>query len=252
MTAAVVLLSMALCLYAIGESGERAGLSAAPAHTIFNRWTDSDGKRCYLTKEVITDTAVYQAVLPATYTGEYLVLKLQNAGIAAYTGGKTLLSEEAVRGTRFCFIPVEELDEGSTVILHLTPYKQKAGRVTADVKLANKNDYLLTLLLQNKARLITEGCLTAALLGTVLLSLFKIKNKKYSGFGDAYFAVFLVLCIVRIWFGSDLAAFTPCSRPCCSVLKTASLLMMPIPLGGFLRSKIRRIIRNLPARNTQP
>lgn len=237
--------------YAFSESGAAAQVVPASSHAVFNRWQNADGKLCYLNKEIVTEMAVYQAKLPPTYTGEYLVLKGKHLGVDAYTGGKTLFSRKAVYGSSLFFIPVEELDENATVILHLTPYKQKAGKITANVTLANRNDYILTMLAQSHKTLIAILCLSAALLLTVTAAAVKIKNKKYSGFGDLYLAVFLALWIFHSVFESDLAFFTPCSAPCCSMINIASLLMMPVPLVSFILSKARLFSRNLPGRNTQ-
>ena len=251
LTAAVVLTSLVLCIWAFAEGGAAEALAPVPAHTVFNYWQNSDGKRCNLTKETVTATAVYQAALPSVYTGEYLIIKGKHLGVTAYTGGKMLCSYDAVRGSTFFMIPVEELGDSSTVVLHLTPYRQKHGKITADVKLANKNDYLLTLLLQNKGTAAAVAVLAAALLSVLLTAGYKIKSKKYSGFSDGYLAVFLALLIIHLFFKSDLAAFTPCTPFSIGLLKTASLVMLPVPLISYCVAK-QRLIRNLLARNKQP
>lgn len=248
LTAAVVLISLAVGLYAVTESGKAAQVTPASSHAVLNRWLNSDGKRCYLNKEIVTALSVYQTALPVTYTGEYLILKGKHLGVDAYTGGKTLYTRKPAYGTSLFFIPVEELDENATVILHLTPYKQKAGCLTGDVTLANRNDYLLTMLQQCCGTLYAVLGLTAALLLTLCTAAVKIQNKKYSGYGDLYLAVFLVIGIAYGVFRSDLALFTPCSTVSRSVIRIASLLMAPIPLVSFIVSKVR-LIRNSPGRN---
>lgn len=249
LTAAVVLLMMGLGLCAVTQGGAASQVTPASSHAILNRWLNSDGKRCYLNKEIVTEMTVYQATLPPTYTGEYLILKGKHLGVDAYTGGKTLFSRKATYGTSLFLIPVEELDENATVILHLTPYKQKAGKLTADVTLANRNDYLLTMLVQSRRTVVAVLCLSAVLLVTLCLSTAKIKNKKYSGFGDLYLAVFLALWILYLIFRSDLALFTPCSSACCSSIKAASLLLSPVPLISFIVSKARWLSQRSPGRN---
>ena len=230
------------------NEGESARLSCTPAYTVCNRWYDSNERVYNLSEISVTQFQAYQTEWkekpPA---GSVLIIKAKRLGVAAYTGGKTLYYAAPQNGTAYHFIPVDELDNTNTVVLHLSPYRHKTGSLAGDVRLCGKNEYLLCLLEKNKTAIAAVLLTANACVVSLGIALHKLFCKKKSGFGDLYLTVFLLLMTVALLFSSDLGAFLVGSPPYVLLMRSLALLLSPVPLGGFIISKYR-----LHSRKPQP
>ena len=227
----------------IGSESER--LSPAASYQIAGRWLGDNGRIFDLKDVKLTSpVALHLEADKPFYDGCYLIFKSKNLGVSAIIGGKTLYKSDSQLGSRYNLIPLGEVADGA-LYLHLEPNGRAAGEVISEIKITNRNDYILSLLSDNAILIILSVLLFILLCLFTAYIVYLISNGEREIFKYLYLSLFLSLLFVLLLYKSELLYFIFFSSKIIYALYYFSLMIILVPLNSFFAALLKINSRSL-------
>ena len=236
---AIAIISVLIVGTVKGEPSQR--LYSAPAHTVITKWYGDNGRRKNIHQLQIDEDIILHA--KTEETGKCIILKTSNVAVKAYTKGKVLYecteTGRALRGQRITIIDAKELKKGAAIYLRLSPAEKKIGTIDAPIYSADVNEYLFTLLSNEKGTVIALAAMLSAFLISLSLFIFSAVFLRRKSPLPLLFCSANILSAMLLLSKSDLLQFFISSSEMKMVFSATAYILLPIVTATFLLTIIK-------------
>ena len=238
---AILSICVLLCASFINQEGEK-GLS--PSSIVLNKWYGENGRRCEILNAEIKEASTYRAVLPALpFSQTKLIFKSENLKFMLFAKGKILFDNTDKRlsgyGKSIHIIDISELKKGSEINLYISPINKQKSKITSDIILTSKSDYLLGLISKNLKYLILCILLFIASVSAFIYGLIRLIQKNKTAPKSIYFSCCILIIGLTLLLKNDISCFIIRNSEVRYILKYTLYSQSGIFILSYLCSKFK-------------
>jgi hypothetical protein len=237
---AITSICVLFCISFITDNYE----SVSPSYIVLNKWHGENGRRFDIINSELKKSATFHSKLPDLSCSQTkLIFKTENLRFMLYTNGKIIFSNTDKKlsgyGEQIHIIDISEFKRGSEIKLYISPINNLKSKISSDIILTSKSDFLFSLSVKNIKILIICVLLLIASISAFIYGFIRLIQKNKAAPKNIYFSCCLIMICLTLLLKNDISVFIIRNPTIRYILPYTVYSQLGVFISSYLCSKLK-------------